>query len=35
MKRSHIIALVIIAVAMAAFIATLADSSTFVDLTEA
>lgn len=35
MKRSHIIALVLIAVAMAAFIATLADSSTFVNLAEA
>ena len=35
MKRSHIIALVIIAVAMAGFSAPLADSSTFVDLTEA
>lgn len=35
MKRSHIIALVLIAVAMAAFIATLADSSTFVGLAEA
>ncbi|MBK8227836.1 MAG: cytochrome c maturation protein CcmE [Flavobacteriales bacterium] len=35
MKRSHIIALVLIAVAMAAFIATLADSSTFVDLAQA
>jgi cytochrome c-type biogenesis protein CcmE len=35
MKRSHIIALVLIAVAMAAFVATLADSSTFVDLAQA
>lgn len=35
MKRSHIIALVLIAVAMAAFVATLADSSTFVDLAKA
>ncbi len=35
MKRSHIIALVLIAIAMAAFIATLADSSTFVDLAQA
>ncbi|WKZ67584.1 MAG: cytochrome c maturation protein CcmE [Flavobacteriales bacterium] len=35
MKRSHIIALVLIAVAMAAFIATLTDSSTFVDIAEA
>jgi len=35
MKRSHIIALVLIALAMAAFIATLADSSTFVNLAEA
>ncbi len=35
MKRSHIIALVLIAVAMTAFIATLADSSTFVDLAQA
>lgn len=35
MKRTHIIALVLIALAMAAFVATLADSSTFVDLAEA
>ena len=35
MKRSHIIALVLIAVAMGAFIFTLSDSSTFVDLGEA
>lgn len=35
MKRSHIIALVLIAVAMAALIGTLSDSSTFVDIEEA
>ncbi|HRH38967.1 MAG TPA: cytochrome c maturation protein CcmE [Flavobacteriales bacterium] len=32
MKRTHIIALVIIAIAMGAFVATLSSSSTFVDL---
>ena len=35
MKRSHIIALVLIAVAMAPLIRTLSDSSTFVDLEQA
>jgi cytochrome c-type biogenesis protein CcmE len=35
MKRSHIIALVIIAVAIAALVGTLNDSSSYADLTEA
>jgi len=35
MKRSHIIALVIIAVAIAALISSLSDSSSYASLTEA